>query len=133
MSTIFDEIEDLELLGVEAKLPYSPAQLVNFATDILMRSMAFEPTLILWNARPAVEKTWTNLKTQFENAHKALRLVRGKTMQDTNFHQANHMATQKSQTDITTVILFSLSDPAALLCIYNNKQPLTLTVTPYPL
>lgn len=94
MSIIFDEIEDLEVLGIEATIPYSQQQLINFATDILMKSTAFEPTLILWNARPAIEKTWTNLKQQFENAHKALRLVRGKTMQDTNYHQANHMAAQ---------------------------------------
>ena len=46
------------------------------------------------SAKPPVDKTWTNLLIHFEAAHQALRLVRGKTMKDTSFHQANHMAAQ---------------------------------------
>ena len=97
ISMIFDDIEDLELLGIEAKIAYTPQQLINFATDILIKNSAFEQTLIAWNSKPIADKTWDNLKAHFEAAHLSLRLVRGRTMQDSGFHQANNMANKVLQ------------------------------------
>jgi len=94
ISTIFDEIEDLELLGIEAKIAYTPEQLINFAMDILTKNTSFEQTLISWNSKPTIDKTWVNLKTHFKAAHLASRHVPGKTMQDSGFHQANNMTSQ---------------------------------------
>lgn len=110
LNTFFDEVDDLRLLGVEARLPYSPAQLINFATDILLRVSAFEPSLILWNAKPAPDKTWANLLTHFETARKALRLVRGQTMKETGFQQMNHMAEQvlKEIKEVQSTVLQAL-------------------------
>jgi hypothetical protein len=94
LSTVFDSLEELEDLGKAAQLPYTAAQIISFAHEILMRSNIFENSLITWNEKTAVNKTWVNFKSHFENAHKALRLVRGKTMSDSGFQQANYLATQ---------------------------------------
>ena len=44
--------------------------------------------------RPAVDKTWINFKTCFEDDHNILCRVRGATMKNTAFHQENILATQ---------------------------------------
>ena len=47
-----------------------------------------------WHQRLAVDKTWINFKTHSEDEHNILHRVRGATMRNTAFHQANMLATQ---------------------------------------
>jgi hypothetical protein len=47
-----------------------------------------------WYGKPILDKTWTNFQTHFEDEYDKLRLVRGTTMQQAGFHQANFVASQ---------------------------------------
>ena len=92
--TMYDSIEDLEQLGIAANNPYAPAQLITFALHILKNTRDFEDGLRAWHKRPAVQKTWPNFKTHFEDEHRILRRVRGTTMRNTAYHQANMLASK---------------------------------------
>ena len=90
--TIFNAIEDLVELAEAANLPKSQAQIINFGLAIIRKTSDFEQALTAWYSRPHAEHTWQHFKSHFVTAHRALKKVRGPTMQNTAFHQAHLMA-----------------------------------------
>ena len=90
--TIFNAIEALVELAEAANLPKSQAQIINYGLAIIRKTSDFEHALTEWYSRPPVEHTWQNFKSHFITAHRALKKVRGPTMQNTAFHQAHLMA-----------------------------------------
>ena len=92
--TFFTAIEDFVEMADAAHLPKSNAQIVNFGLHIDRKTSDFEHALTAWFARPVAECTWLNYKEHFIAAHRALKQVRGHTMRNTAFQQANLMADQ---------------------------------------
>ena len=92
--TIYDEIEELEHLGVAAVNPYSQSQIVNYGLTIIKNTNNFETGIYTWIARPLTKHTWPNFKTHFEEAHRVLRSVRGMTRRLSAYHHANILASQ---------------------------------------
>ena len=80
-------------------LPKSQAQIINYGLDIIRKTSDFEQALAAWYCRPTVEHTWTNFKSHFVTAHRALKKVRGPTMKNTAYHQA-HLMTEHVSDDI---------------------------------
>ena len=50
-----------------------------------------------WNALPLGQKNWINFQMHFEREHRALKEIRGATIQSTGYHQANYLAEQVLQ------------------------------------
>jgi len=90
--TIYDKIEELKHLGVTVVNPYSQSQIVSYRLTIIKNTNNFETGICTWIIRPAIDHTWQNFKTYFEESHCLLRAVRGMTMQSSTYHHANVLA-----------------------------------------
>ena len=64
-----------------------------------------------WHSKPANEKTWIRFKRHFTMAHKDLRKVRGKTIKQTSYFQANQLVKEVNEniTQMKSDILDSMS------------------------
>ena len=89
---LFDKVEDLVKLAEAAEMPYTVAQTVNLGVQMIRNTHDFHQGLRDWLAKPAQDKTWHNFKLHFETEHDSLRDIRGITMQQAGFHQANYVA-----------------------------------------
>jgi hypothetical protein len=94
---VYEEVEELEKLAEAAGNPYTPIQVVNFGLQIIKNTKDFEDGIKAWNALPLGQKNWMNFKLHFEKEHRALKEIRGATMQSTAFHQVNYIAEQVLQ------------------------------------
>ena len=103
-------IEDLQILAIEANIPRTESQLIAIGLRIVKRTGEFEKALLEWNAMDPLRHTWARFKRHFNAAHKALRKVRGKTIRDTSYFQANMMEEMNRSMDkMKTDILESMS------------------------
>ena len=91
---VFDEIEELQHLGIAAKDPYSEAQLIKFGFQIIKNTHDFETGIEKWIDLPRQQKTWAKFKSHFESAHLRLREIRGATMRSSSFNQVNLILAQ---------------------------------------
>ena len=89
---IWNPIEKLKKLAIQANLPYTPQQLIDLAMQLIKNTHDFELAIGEWNQKGMADKTWTNLKSHFGDAQKALKDIRGPTMAQAGFHQINHVA-----------------------------------------
>ena len=89
---VWNPIQKLKKLAIQAKIPYSEPQLIEFALQIIRSTHDFEKALGEWEAKPTADKTWTNLKLHFSQAQEELKKIRGPTMVQAGFHQINNIA-----------------------------------------
>ena len=89
---IWNPVEKLRKLAIQANLPYTSQQLIELAMQLIRNTHDFEKAIGEWNAKNPTDKTWTNLKLHFGNAQKELKDIRGPTMAQAGFHQINHVA-----------------------------------------
>ena len=92
MITIYRPIEQLQKKAIEAKIPYSDEQLLEFGLTLVRNTRDFEKAIGEWNAEP--NKTWALFKTHFRDAQTELKEIRGPTMQQAGYHHANMLASQ---------------------------------------
>ena len=85
-------LEQLRKLAIHAKVPYTDAQILEKALSIIRATRDYEYALTTWDNKPADQKTWANFKTHFHEAQVQLKTIRGPTMQQAGFHQANALA-----------------------------------------
>ena len=60
--TIYDEIEELEHIGVAAVNLYSQSQIVNYRLIIIKNTNDFETGICTWITRPPINHTWPIFK-----------------------------------------------------------------------
>ena len=89
---VWNPIQKLKKLAIQAKIPYSEEQLIEFALQIIRSTHDFEKALGEWEAKPTANKNWTNLKLHFSQAQEELKKIRGPTMVQAGFHQMNNIA-----------------------------------------
>ena len=70
IASVFSVVDDLVELSVLAATPLSIAQQVNIGYIILHKTGKFLHSIIEWNRKPVVNKTWATFKTHFRAAHK---------------------------------------------------------------
>ena len=107
----YRKIEELQKLANAANVTKSASQLIAIAIQIIQRTGDFEQSLKEWHRKPPNEKTWIALKRHFTLAHKDLRKVRGKTIQQTSYFQANQLVKEVNDniTQMKSDILDSMS------------------------
>ena len=81
IDVIFNKIIALSELAEAANIPYSQQQKITIAYNILNRSGRFVSDIKEWKRKPAIERTWINLKTHFRRAHDELRETSNDTLQ----------------------------------------------------
>ena len=87
----FSLIDDLQLLAEAANEPRTEQQLMNHGLEIIQRTGDMEKGLSEWFEMNPANKNWDNFKTHFSNAHRTLKQIRGKAIQNTAFQQANSL------------------------------------------
>jgi hypothetical protein len=86
---LFSQIEDAMDFADAGRSPYTAAQVVTNAYSLIFNTGLFNESCREWRRRPEAEKTWTNFKTQFAEAHQDLRITQN-TTQGAGFHNANN-------------------------------------------
>jgi len=94
-------IENLQKLAQQAGIPYTDKQLLEKGLQLIRNTRDFEYALTHWEQKPEVQRTWAQFKTHFHEAQLNLKKIRGPTMQQAGFHQANLIAEQ-IRSDINT-------------------------------
>ena len=84
LTTVYDLIDDLELMGDAAQTPYLEQQLVSYALEILRATQDFQDGIKSWNRRAPALRTWANFMTHFDDEYKELLQLRGPTMHSAN-------------------------------------------------
>ena len=92
--TIWNPIQKLKKLAMQANIPYSEQQLIEFALQMIRATHDFESALGKWEDKPVPDKTWRNLKLHFSQAQGELKKIRGPTMVQAGFHQINMIASE---------------------------------------
>ena len=90
IDTIFNEIEDLAELGELSAKPFSESQLIDFGFIIINKCRAFRSDIRAWMRRPDHEKTYTNFKLHFTEAHLELRATDA-TVDELGYHSTSAM------------------------------------------
>ena len=83
---IFTAVDELVQYADAANSPYTQAQIINLAYIIVNRTGHFRRWILSWNERPQVQKTWTNFKMHFRDAHHQLRETTLLQQQQSSFH-----------------------------------------------
>ena len=92
-------LEQLRKLAEHAGIPYSDTQILEKGLAIIRATRDFEYALTMWENKPLHSQTWPNFKSHFHEAQLNLKKIRGPTMQQAGYHQANMIA-EKISTDI---------------------------------
>ena len=89
IASVFLVVDDLVELSALAATPLSNVHQVNIGYIILHETGNFSHSIIEWNRKPVVNKTWARFKTHFCASHKELRATTDLTAQDAGIHHAN--------------------------------------------
>ena len=122
---IWNPIEKLKKLAIQAKLPYSEAQLIEFALHIIRNTHDFKKALGDWNAKSATNKTWVALKSHFSHAQEDLKAIRGPTMAQAGYHHINMIAN-----DIWNEFTHTHTELVNLIAALDDKTEQSLGTTP---
>ena len=71
---LFDQIDTCQEYATDGNQPYTDAQILNNAYNLVFKSGSFFEDCRRWNARAAADKTYANFKTFFTDAYKNLQL-----------------------------------------------------------
>jgi len=71
---LFDQIDTCQEYATDGNQPYTDAQILNNAYNLVFKSGSFFEDCRRWNARAAADKTYANFKTFFTDAYENLQL-----------------------------------------------------------
>ena len=97
LSTVYDLIDDLELMGDAANTPYSEQQLVSYALEIIRNTNEFTDGIKTWNRRAPALQTWVHFMAHFDAEYQDLLKLRGPTMRNSSLHTANAILQQVTE------------------------------------
>ena len=96
IETLYDQIEQAVDFADAGKAPYTNAQVLARAYNIVLQTGMFTDACKEWRAKRLVDKTWENFKLHFALAHRDLRQQQT-TAQQTGFHAANQVLESMQQ------------------------------------
>ena len=127
---LIEQIEDCQEFADNAGQPFSDAQILTNAYNLVYNTGAYFDECKTWNAKPAVQKTWDNFKAHFLLAQDQLRMQQA-TSKRSGFHGANYVM-DKHQNTITQQIYEETAEALANLATAtasDRKAMETLTNT----
>ena len=109
VDTVFNAIDDLVDLAEHGNSPLTNQQMLDMAYVLLAKEPILQQDLRLWNRRPAIDKTWTNMLQHFRDAQADLNSL--PTAGDI-YHQAAHHGNANSVIAIADLVAQRLLDVA---------------------
>ena len=110
IETLYDQIEQAVDYADAGKAPYSNAQVLTRAYNLILQTGLFTDACKEWRNKPAIDKNWDAFKLHFALAHRDLRQQQS-TAHQTGFHAANqvlesiHNDTTAAITELTNATL----------------------------
>lgn len=86
---IFNLLSDLAHASIAAGLAKTNEQIINYGLDLIKKTGEYERAILEWYNKLPRDQTWIQFKIHFCEGQALLRCVRGSTMRNTPFHQAN--------------------------------------------
>ena len=115
VDTIFTEIDDLGTIAELAHAPMTEQQKINMAYLLLQQTQVYSTALNRWNQSERPEQTWSNFKTHFRDAQKALRRTGALTVQESlNHTQIINLVQQGVHQALATACPPSMDTPAPM-------------------
>jgi hypothetical protein len=120
VDTVFNCIDDLSELADHAGSPMTPQQMIDLAYVIFAKQPILQQDLRLWNRKPLIERTWTNMIQHLRDAQTDLSSLpsAGDIYHQQPPHQANNVATMAE-----LVAQRLLDDQNILNNAYHNAAP----------
>ena len=106
---LFDQVEDSISLAAAGQAPYTPAQIVSIAYNLVFNTGLFPEACREWRRRTDNDKIWLNFKVDFTTAHQEWRDSQV-TSNQVGYHNAN--ATLELQQD-TAIAIANLATATA--------------------
>ena len=126
--TVISQVEDAVEYAAAGNTPYSPAQVVTHAYNLVNNTGLFADDCKLWRRKPLAERTWANFRTDFTLAHQELR-ESSQTAHTGGFQANNIMETAHHQADTVTAIAnlatATASDKATIESLTTTNASLT--------
>ena len=91
---LFNPVEKLKKLAIEAEVPYTENQLLDLTLTVIKNTRDYETAIRDWCYKKTHSNKWDDFKKHFEDAQQDLKEVRGPTMQQAGFHHANSLVQQ---------------------------------------
>lgn len=85
---LIDQIDEAQEFADAGNQAFSAAQILNCAYTLVFNTGLFFDDCKAWNNKQDADKTWTNFKKHFAEAHRTLKLQQ-RTSQQAGFHGAN--------------------------------------------
>ena len=92
----YDIIENLITVAEDASMSKTNNQLVSYGLKIIRSTRDFENGLLTWYNKSNSDQTCSNFKVHFSKAHENLIKIRGISICNTMYHQANETVIQLS-------------------------------------
>jgi hypothetical protein len=75
IESLFQKIQDARAFSIAGGQPYGNAMIVSFEYTLVFNTGLFPDACQMWQVRPAAQKSWTNFKIHFADAHREFRLT----------------------------------------------------------
>lgn len=85
---LIDQIDEAQEFADAGNQAFSAAQILNCAYTLVFNTGLFFDDCKMWNNKAEADKTWSNFKKHFSEAHRVLKLQQ-RTSQQAGFHSAN--------------------------------------------
>jgi hypothetical protein len=92
---LIGQVEDAVDYAEAGGSPYSTAQIVTNAYNIVFKTGAFPEACREWRRRPHIDKTWANFTTDFTTAHNDYREMQTTTAGGSGYQQSAHMVMEE--------------------------------------
>jgi len=128
IENLFEQIDTAQDIATTAGAPYNNTQILNAAYNLVFNTNAFPDSCREWRRLPQAQKTWTNFKLMFTEAHRDYMMLQSQG--NHQFHAAN--ATHDPQEDYTNtaealanLASASASDRSAIANLTSTNEKLT--------
>jgi len=111
IESFIDQIEDCVALADAAAAPYSPAQIIAIAYNVLFSTGMFPDACRDWRRRPLIQQNWATFKVDFALAHQELRDSQV-TSNQAGYQAANNAAYDTASYDIQQETALAIANRA---------------------
>jgi hypothetical protein len=124
IETLFDQIESAMDYAAAGNTPYTPAQIVATAFQVIFSTGMFHDDCKIWNRKADADKTWTTFKIFFARAHREFRDTKTTTT-GAGYGSANAAYQQETVDAIANLATATAHDRATVATLSATVSKLT--------
>ena len=136
IKTLIYQVKGAVEYAADRNTPYTLLQVVGISYQFIFQTRLFNDNCKLWKRRDPSDKTWTQFKTFFFNAHQQLRKLQATTAgagyhasNHVDQHAANHVYQQETVDAISNLATTTASDPVLVATLTATNRTLAAALT----